>query len=62
MRGVTIERGWSFVLGVFLGYQVARVHDRLPFVVKSMQEIKDIITHPMVVVVEADEDAEEGDE
>lgn len=38
-----MNRGWALTLGVFLGFQVARLQDKMPFVVDSVMRIRSMM-------------------
>lgn len=58
---MNLSKGWALTLGVFLGFQVAKVHERLPFVIGSLQEIRDLMWAGSEAVSD-DAEAESGDD
>jgi hypothetical protein len=40
---VNISKGWALTLGVFLGYELAKLKDQMPFIVSSLNEIRDLM-------------------
>ncbi|WP_277670936.1 hypothetical protein [Saccharomonospora viridis] len=59
---VILSKGWVFTLGVFAGYQVAKLADRLPFVAQATHEIRSLVDGIGVLPDDEDDDGEADDE
>lgn len=57
-----MNRGWMFTLGVFAGFQVARLQDKMPFIVDSVLRIRAMMEHAVFVVDEAEDEDGSGGE
>lgn len=61
-----INKGWGFALGVFLGFQVARLQDKMPFVMKTLLDIRELVSIGVdsvpIVLSPADEEEFGGDD
>jgi hypothetical protein len=60
-----LSKGWALTLGVFLGFQVARLQDKMPFVMKTLLDIRELVSigvDSVPVVIYDSEDEAGGDE
>lgn len=58
---MSINKGWGFAIGIFLGFQVARLQDKMPFVMKTLREIHELIGIGVDSVPVVLYDSEDGD-
>lgn len=40
---MNLSKGWALTLGVFLGYQVAKLRDHMPMIVQSVMEMRELV-------------------
>ena len=44
-----VSKGWALTLGVILGMQLSKLADKMPFIVNSVMEMRDMVQRGAIV-------------
>lgn len=59
---IQLNRGWAWTFGVFFGFQLARLQDKLPFVMRTLNDIREATTGKWLENVSESVDTDDEDD